>query len=150
MKKSHMQNVMVAIFVMVILLTSCSSESKRQSKKEESSFPDYITVIEDGIWPQNDYTKDIPVPPGNVIRVYIDTQHQCCTINMDDVSEVEYIDYITQLKEDGFTEIWGKSEEIENEDYTSTVAILSNNTQSLSIAYTKDSFGIYITKNTQK
>lgn len=58
-----MCKVMVAIFVMVILLTSCSSESKRQSKKDESSFPDHITVIEDGIWPQNDYTKDSPVPP---------------------------------------------------------------------------------------
>ena len=53
---------------LVVSLAACSAERPANIKTENSSgtIPDSITFSDDGIWPDNDYTQDIPTPPGTI------------------------------------------------------------------------------------
>ena len=74
----------------------------------------------------------------------LDTEHENCSINLVDISETNYNDYMELLKQEGFSVIENISEEIKGQDYISICTLLSNGEKGLSISYIPNSFSIYI------
>ena len=118
------------------LSTSASNESNLQSKS--------ITTLDEGVWPDNEYTEGLPVPSGTVAWAILDTEHKNCSVNITGISESDYNDYMEALKQAGFSVIKNVSEEIKGEDYVSVGTILSNEEKGLSISYGPNILTIYI------
>lgn len=74
----------------------------------------------------------------------LDTEHENCSINLVDISETDYNDYMELLKQEGFSVIEDTSEEIKGQDYISVGTLLSNGEKGLGISYIPNSFTIYI------
>ena len=74
----------------------------------------------------------------------LDTEHENCSINLVDISETDYNEYMELLKQEGFSVIEDTSEEIKGQDYVSVGTLLSNGEKGLSISYIPNSFVIYI------
>lgn len=55
-----------------------------------------------------------------------DEEHQSLAVNLTDMSETDYADYMKSLQQAGFSVIEGTSENIERQDYTSTGVLQSN------------------------
>ena len=103
-----------------------------------------ITMLDEGVWPANEYTEGLPVPPGTVAWAMLDTQSGYCSINIEEMSEAEYNDYMDLLKQEGYSVIEEVSEEIKGQDYVSIGTLLSNDEKGLSISYIPDNLTIYI------
>ena len=101
-------------------------------------------MLETGVWPKNTYTDGLPVPAGTVSWAILDTEHENCSINLTDISENDYNEYMEILNQEGFSVIENVSEEIEGENYVSIGTLLSNEEKGLSISYIPDSLTIYI------
>ena len=56
----------------------------------------------------------------------LDTEHGYCLINIVDIRETEYNEYMELLKQEGFSVIEEVSEEIKGQDYVSIGTLLSN------------------------
>lgn len=96
------------------------------------------------VWPVNTFTDDLPVPSGTVSWAALDEEHQSLAVNLTDMSETDYADYMKSLQQAGFSVIEGTSEDIEGQDYISTGMLLSNGEKNLSIGYIPGNFTIYI------
>lgn len=141
---------LVAMLISMFILAACSTHedgANSSNGKDNSTFPEYITMIEDGVWPENEYTEGLPVPPGTIDWVMLDSKQNNCSISILGMNEESYQEYMRELKELGFSEIESVSEEIKGEDYVSIGTILSNGTKSLSIAYADENMSIYIPKD---
>lgn len=53
----------------------------------------------------NTYTDGLPIPAGTVSWAALDTEHENCSINLVDISETDYNDYMELLKQEGFSVI---------------------------------------------
>ena len=96
------------------------------------------------VWPANTFTDGLPVPPGTVSWAAIDEAHQSLAVNLTDMSETDYADYMKSLQQAGFSVIEETSEDIKGQDYTSTGVLLSSREKNISISYIPDNFTIYI------
>jgi len=96
------------------------------------------------VWPVNTFTDGLPVPPGTVSWAAIDEAHQSLAVNLTDMSETDYADYMKSLQQAGFAVIEETSEDIEGQDYTSTGVLLSSGEKNISISYIPGNFTIYI------
>lgn len=96
------------------------------------------------VWPANTFTDGLPVPPGTVSWAAFDETHQSLTVNLTDMSETDYADYMKSLQQAGFSVIEETSEDIEGQDYTSTGVLLSSGEKNISISYIPGNFTIYI------
>lgn len=103
-----------------------------------------IEISDTDVWPANTFTDDLPVPPGTVSWAAFDEAHQSLTVNLTDMSETDYTDYMESLQQAGFSIIEGTSENIEGQDYTSTGVLLSSGEKNISISYIPGSFTICI------
>lgn len=103
-----------------------------------------ITMLDEGVWPVNEYTDGLPVPSGTVAWAMLDTEHENCSISIVDIDESSYNEYMELLKQEGFSVIEDVSEEIKGQDYVSIGTLLSNDEKGLSISYIPDNLTIYI------
>ena len=101
-------------------------------------------ISDTDVWPVNTFTDGLPVPPGTVSWAAIDEAHQSLTVNLTDMSETDYADYMKSLQQAGFSVIEKTSEDIEGQDYTSTGVLLSSGEKNISISYIPGNFTIYI------
>lgn len=101
-------------------------------------------MLDEGIWPENEYTEGLPVPTGTVSWAMLDNVHKNCGINMIDVGEAEYDEYLELLKNEGFSEIKEVSEEVKEQGYVSIGMLFSNGEKGVSISYIPNSITIYI------
>ena len=101
-------------------------------------------MLDEGVWPENKYTEGLPVPPGTVSWATLDTEHGNCTVNLVNISETDYNEYMELLKQEGFSVVEEVSEESKGQDYVSIGTLLSNGEKGLSISYIPESFTIYI------
>ena len=69
--------------------------------------------MDEGVWPENEYTEGLPVAPGTVAWATLDTEHENCNINLTGISENDYNEYMELLNQEGFSVIENVSEEIE-------------------------------------
>lgn len=110
-----------------------------------TSFPENFIMLAAGEWPDNEYTKHIPKPEnGAVLRGWIDPDKQYCYIQFSDINQAESEAYTDKLEERGFNEVAMTSEEIKNAGYTSVGALYANDDTYVSITYTDNMFGIFI------
>ena len=105
---------------------------------------DPMEISDTDAWPVNTFTDGLPVPPGTVSWAAFDETHQSLTVNLTGMSETDYADYMKSLQQAGFSVIEGTSEDIEEQDYTSTGVLLSSGEKNISISYIPGNFTIYI------
>lgn len=135
----------VISIILMLALTACSNqETPPAADNSGNTQSGSVTMIEDGVWPENEYTEGLPVPPGTVSWVMLSTEQGYCSINILDISDAEYNEYMELLKQAGFSVIEEVSEEIKGQDYVSIGTILTNEEKGLSISYIPGIFGIYI------
>ena len=145
-----MKRIISILAVLLMLsLTACSNQGTTPTDTGNTSNTqsDSITMLDEGVWPANEYTEGLPVPPGTVDWVMLDTQSGYCGIFIEEISEAEYNDYIDLLKQEGYSVVKEASEEIKGQNYVSIGTILSNGEKGLSISYVPGNFGIYISFN---
>lgn len=137
--------VSIIIILLMLSLAACSNQDTPSAQDNSSNTqPESITMLDEGVWPVNEYTEGLPIPPGTVEWAALDTEHKCCYISIVDIGETDYDDYMELLKQEGFSVIEDVSEEIEGQDYVSVGTLLSNGEKGLSISYIPGNFGIYI------
>ncbi len=136
----------VLAIMLTISLAACSNQdiSSAPANNGSNTPSNSVTILEEGVWPANEYTEGLPVPPGTVAWATLDADHQNCSVNLTDISETNYNEYIEVLKQGGFSIVEDVSEEIEGQDYVSIGTLLSNEEKWISISYIPDSFTIYI------
>ena len=136
----------VFAIVLMIFFVACSNQKNLSTStgNESDSQSNSITTLDEGVWPDNEYTEGLPVPPGTVAWAILDTEHKNCSVNLTGISESDYNDYMEVLKQDGFSVIKNVSEDIKGEDYVSIGTLLSNEEKGLSISYGPNSLTIYI------
>lgn len=132
----------VATAFLLLALTACGQDT--QSKDATGSQPPDITLLDSSVWPENEYTEGLPVPNGTVNWVAFDAAHESCSINIAGMSEPDYNDYMTLLRQKGFSEIENTSELIKGQDYVATGTLLFDGERGLSISYAHHDFTIYI------
>lgn len=133
----------ILTLLMLCLLTACGTQESPQST---GIAPDSFDVLDAGVWPENEYTEELPVPAGTVNNAYVDTKNDYCVIMIDDMSETEFDEYIASLESEGYSEIEYVAEEIKGEDYVSIGTLYSNGTTSTSISFFDGNFGMYIVR----
>ncbi len=138
------------IYVLAIMLTislaACSKQniSSAPADNRSNAPSNSVTTLEEGVWPNNEYTEGLPVPPGTVAWATLDAEQENCSVNLTDISETDYNEYIEVLKQAGFSVVENVAEEIKGEDYVSIGTLMSSEEKWLSISYIPDSFIIYI------
>lgn len=103
-----------------------------------------IVMLDAGVWPENDYTAGLPVPPGRVAWAMLDPGHESCSISLTDLTENDYRSYRKQLEQAGFTVLEETSEEVRGQAYVSIGTLLSGETVSLSMSYIPGSLTLYL------
>lgn len=94
--------------------------------------------------------RGLPVPPGTVAWATLDAEHGNCCVNLTDVGETEYEEYIETLKQEGFSVVENVSEQIQGQDYVSIGTLFLKEDKWISISYMPDSFVIYISLEGQQ
>lgn len=136
----------VLAIMLTISLTACSNQDISSTPADNGSNTpsNSVSILEEGVWPANEYTEGLPIPPGTVTWATLDAEHENCSVNLTDISETDYNEYIEALKQGGFSIAEDVSEEIEGQDYVSIGTLLSNEEKWIAISYIPDSFTIYI------
>ena len=136
----------VFAIMLIISLAACSNQNilSTSTGNESNTQSNSVITLDEGVWPANEYTEGLPVPPGTVAWATLDTEHGNCSVNLTDISETDYNEYIEVLKQGGFSIVEDVSEEIEGQDYVSIGTLLSNEEKWIAICYIPDSFTIYI------
>ena len=138
--------ILVLAIMLTISLTACSNQDISSAPADNGSNTpsNSVSILEEGVWPANEYTEGLPIPPGTVTWATLDAEHENCSVNLTDISETDYNEYIEALKQGGFSIAEDVSEEIEGQDYVSIGTLLSNEEKWIAISYIPDSFTIYI------
>ena len=134
----------VLAIIFIISLAACSNQtiSSTPTGNESNIQSNSITTLDKGIWPVNEYTEGLPIPPGTVAWATLDTEHENCSVNLTGISDDDYSEYMEVLNQEGFSVIENVSEEIEEGNYVSIGTLLSNEDKWLSISYIPDSLTI--------
>lgn len=138
MKKS----ILAVVLILILALTACSSQNATQDTSNTPS--ESLTMLDEGVWPVNEYTDGLPVAPGTVSWATLDTVNGFCGINLVDMTDDEYNAYMELLKENGYSVVEEVSEEIKGQNYVSIGTVLSNGERGLSISHTPNDLCIYI------
>ena len=136
------KTVLAIIVILALALTACSNQSTTQDTNNPSR--DNITILDEGVWPENEYTEGLAVPPGTVNWAILDTRQEYCGVNLIDLTDDEFNAYIGLLKENGFSVVEEVSEKNKDQNYVSIGTILSNGEKAISISYMPSNLGIYI------
>lgn len=140
------KHISVLTIILMISLAACSSQNISSVSTDNGSSIQFnsVTKLDKGVWPDNEYTEGLPIPPGTVAWATLDTELENCTVNFTGISESNCKEYIEILNQEDFSVIENISEKIERENYVSVGTILSNGEKWLSISYVPDSLTIYI------
>lgn len=148
-----MKKLISAVAILIILaLTACSNQTSAPNDNSNASnlLSEGITMLDDDMWPENEYTDGLPVPNGTVAWAMLDTERGNCSINIVDIAENDYNDYMKLLEQNGFSITEGVAEEVKGQDYVSIGTLLSNGEKVLSIGYIPDNLTIYISLKNKK
>lgn len=140
--------ILLLAMLLMISLSACSNQDLSPAPADEGTQP--VATLEAGVWPANAYTQGLPVPPGTVAWATLDAEHGNCCVNLTDVGETEYEEYIETLKQEGFSVVENVSEQIQGQDYVSIGTLYLKEDKWISISYMPDSFMIYISLEGQQ
>lgn len=142
-----MKKLVSAVVILIILvMTACSSRTTVPNDNSNASDSQFagITMLDEGVWPENEYTDGLPVPNGMVAWAMLDDEHENCSISVVGIAEGDYKNYMKLLEQEGFSVTEGVAEEVKGQDYVSIGTLLSNGEKGLSISYIPDNLIIYI------
>lgn len=142
------KTILLLAMLLTISLSACSNQDLSPAPADEGTQP--VATLEAGVWPANAYTQGLPVPPGTVAWATLDAEHGNCCVNLTDVGETEYEEYIETLKQEGFSVVENVSEQIQGQDYVSIGTLYLKEDKWISISYISDSFVIYISLEGQQ
>lgn len=134
----------IAILLMLSLAACPNQDTPSAADNPSNTQTESNTMLDAGVWPVNEYTEGLPIPPGTVAWATLDTEHENCSVNLTGISDDDYSEYMEVLNQEGFSVIENVSEEIEEGNYVSIGTLLSNEDKWLSISYIPDSLTIYI------
>lgn len=142
----------VVAILIILALTACSNQTSAPNDNSNASnlLSEGITMLDDDMWPENEYTDGLPVPNGTVAWAMLDTERGNCSINIVDIAENDYNDYMKLLEQNGFSITEGVAEEVKGQDYVSIGTLLSNGEKWLSIGYIPYNLTIYISLKNKK
>ena len=140
------KNVLSLVLVFMFMLSACSTSENANDITDFDNGESVLapSMIYDGVWPENKYTADLPVPAGTVSWVVLDDENGYCSINIVDVEDTQYQSYMEHLMQAGFSITNEGSEEVKGEGYVSIGTLLSDGTRGLSISFIPGNLGIYI------
>ena len=123
--------------VLVLALSACSAEKPNGITVEDSleKLPESVIFIDDGKWPENEYTQDIPVLPGTVGWVMLDHTRETCGIQSSGMTKAQFDAYYKTLQNAGFAVTERVEEESGGQNCISIGTVLSNGSRSVSLAY---------------
>ena len=142
-----MKKLIPAIAILFMLsLAACSNQTVPSAGMDGTNDlqSESAVTLDTGVWPVNDYTEGLPVPPGTVAWAALDEEHSNCSISQVDIAESDYSDYMKLLEQEGFSVIENIAEDVKGQDYVSIGTLLSNGEKVLSISRIPDSLTIYI------
>lgn len=142
------KTILLLAMLLTISLSACSNQDLSPAPADEGTQP--VATLEAGVWPANAYTQGLPVPPGTVAWATLDAEQGNCCVNLTDVGETEYEEYIETLKQEGFSVVENVSEQIQGQDYVSIGTLYLKEDKWISISYMPDSFMIYISLEGQQ
>ena len=134
----------IAVSLMLSLAACSNQDTPPTADNSSNTQSERITMLDEGVWPINEYTEGLPVPSGTVAWAMLDAEHENCGISIVDIAESDFNDYWKLLEQEGFSVIEDVSEEIKGQDYVSIGTLLSNGEKGLSISYIPDNFTVYI------
>lgn len=134
--------VLVAAALFLLSLAACSDSAAPVPSDGDAQTG--IVMLDAGVWPENDYTAGLPVPPGRVAWAMLDPGHESCSISLTDLTENDYRSYRKQLEQAGFTVLEETSEEVRGQAYVSIGTLLSGETVNLSMSYIPGSLTLYL------
>ena len=71
----------VIAIMLMLALTACSNkETPPTTDNSGNTQSDSVTMLEEGVWPENEYTEGLPIPLGTVSWAMLDTEHGYCSI----------------------------------------------------------------------
>ena len=140
----------IAILLMLSLAACSNKDTPPDTNDPSNTQSESITMLDEGVWPANEYTEGLPVPSGTIAWAMLYTEHENCCISIVDIAESDYNDYMKLLEQEGFSVIEDVSEEIKGQDYVSIGTLLSNGEKGLSISYIPDNLTIYISFEEQE
>ena len=138
----------IFIIAVILSLTLAGCSNKKPEVNSDTNSTDSIVTLNEGIWPENEYTEELPTPPGTVNRALLNETKKYCAVFLIDLTDEEYNAYMELLKRNGFSPVEEVSEDVKGQDYTSTGTILLNGEKALSISYIPGNLGIYISFDT--
>jgi predicted small secreted protein len=138
----------IFVIAVILSLTLAGCLNEESGINSDTNSTDSIVTLNEGIWPENEYTEELPTPPGTVNRALLNETKKYCAVFLVDLTDEEYNTYMGLLKQHGFSEAEEVSEDVKGHDYTSTGTILSNGEKALSISYIPGNLGIYISFDT--
>ena len=75
----------IAILLMLSLAACSNQDTSPATDNSSDTQSESITMLDEGVWPVNEYTEGLPVPPGTVGWAMLDTEHKNCSISIVDV-----------------------------------------------------------------
>ena len=84
-----MKKLISAVAILIILaLTACSNQTSAPNDNSNASnlLSEGITMLDDDMWPENEYTDGLPVPNGTVAWAMLDTARGNCRKNIVDIA----------------------------------------------------------------
>lgn len=145
MKRFYHIFVSLVLVCVLTLLAGCSNNKASNENigsiwDLSNAEPTYITE-----WPENEFTSQIIKPEnGEVDYIYDFSDSGRYAVFMKEMSETKSADYIEELKEQGYSEVASKGNDV------SVGTILQKNNVSLSISYSDTILGIMITIESDK
>ena len=78
----------VLAIMLTISLTACSNQDISSAPADNGSNTpsNSVSILEEGVWPANEYTEGLPIPPGTVTWATLDAEHENCSVNLTDIS----------------------------------------------------------------
>lgn len=137
--------VSIIAVLLILSLVACSNQDTPPTTDNSSNTQsENITMLDEGVWPMNEYTEGLPVPSGTVAWAMLDTEHGNFSISIAGIDEKGYDNYMELLIQEGFSVVENVSEKIKGENYVSVGTLLSNGEKGLSISYIPDNLTIYV------
>ena len=130
--------VSIIAVLFILSLVACSNQDTPPTTDNSSNTQsENITMLDEGVWPMNEYTEGLPVPSGTVAWAMLDTEHENFSISIAGIDENDYDNYMELLIQEGFSVVENVSEKIKGENYVSVGTLLSNGEKGLRLIIEK-------------
>lgn len=131
---------LVFAMLLALALTACAGQTAADADRHAAA----QSAAAADVWPVNDCTEGLPVPPGTVVWATADAARGSCGVGLTDVAEGDCRGYMVALAQAGFFAVEAVSEPVGGENSVSIGTLLSNGEKGISVSYVPNQLTIYI------